>query len=99
MKMIEDFQKLEVQTDTEDNKSSMFHLTSSTEIQDFQKVEVQRLKLYILGFSILTGDYSLRFVQVDWCVHCRVYVCLVVSVCLSVVCVCFLCSICHCVQG
>jgi hypothetical protein len=50
MKMIEDFQKLEVQTDAADNKSSMFHRTPSTEIQDFQKLEVQGSQTLHPGF-------------------------------------------------
>ena len=39
MKMIEDFQKLEVQTDAADNKSSMYHRTPSTDFQGSQPLD------------------------------------------------------------
>jgi hypothetical protein len=42
MEMLEDFQKLEVQTDATDNMPSLFHRTTSTEMhEDCQKLEIQ----------------------------------------------------------
>ena len=42
MEMLEDFQKLEVQTDATNNVPSMFHRTTSTEMrEDCQKLKVQ----------------------------------------------------------
>jgi hypothetical protein len=42
MEMLEDFQKLEVQTEATDNMPSLFHRTTSTEMhEDCQKLKVQ----------------------------------------------------------